>query len=174
MNRKKFIYGSIFGLATAVAVPTFLLTKLRKEESNRPKKDSDQFDEKLVKDFVVAGHSKLELVKEMLNERPNLIYTSYDWGNGDFEEAIEGAAHLGNKEIVTYLISQGARANLFVLTMLGKTALVKPVIETYPELLFAKGSHGLTLLHHAQIGECLELEDYFKEKGLTKRMIKIR
>jgi len=174
MNRKKFIYGSIFGLATAVAVPTFLITKSRKEESNQPKKKSDQFDKKLVKNFVIAGHSKLELVKEMLNERPNLIYASYDWGNGDFEEAIEGAAHLGNKEIVAYLISQGARANLFTLTMLGKTDLVKPILETYPELLFSKGPHGLTLLHHAQIGESSELVNYFKDKGLTKRMIKIK
>ncbi|WP_024772828.1 hypothetical protein [Aquimarina macrocephali] len=174
MDRKKFIYGSIVGLGTAIAIPAYLLTKPQKENAQQSKKDSDQLDEKLVKDFVIAGHSKLNLVKEMLNEHPNLIYTSYDWGNGDFEEAIEGAAHLGNKEIVNYFISKGSRANLFVLTMLGKTSLVKPVIETYPELLFAKGAHGLTLLHHAQIGECLELEDYFKEKGLTKKMIKIR
>ena len=27
----------------------------------------------------------------MLSEYPNLIYSRYDWGNGDFEEAIEGA-----------------------------------------------------------------------------------
>jgi len=174
MDRKKFIYGSVFGLATAIVVPTLLISKSRNKDSSQLKKDSDQLDLKLVKDFVIAGHSKLELVKEMLNEHPNLIYTSYDWGNGDYEEAIEGAAHLGNKEIVNYFISKGARANLFALTMLGKTALVKPVIETYPELLFAKGPHGFTLLHHAQMGKCLELEEYFKDKGLTKRMIKIR
>lgn len=174
MNRKKFIYGSLLGLGTAVAIPTFLLTKSREEESNQPIKYPDQLDRKLVKDFVVAGHSKLQLVKEMLDEHPNLIYTSFDWGNGDYEEAIEGASHLGNKEIVNYFISQGARVNLFALTMLGKTALVKPMVEAYPNLLFAKGAHGLTLLHHAQIGECVELEEYFKDKGLTKRMIKIR
>lgn len=167
MNRKKFIYGSILGLGTAITVPSIFLFKSQKKESN-------QLDIKLVKDFVVAGHSKLELVKEMLHERPNLIYTSYDWGNGDYEEAIEGAAHLGNKEIVNYLISQGARANLFTLTMLGKIDLVIPILETYPKLLFAKGPHGLTLLHHAQIGECSELVAYFKDQGLMKRMIKIR
>lgn len=167
MNRKKFIYGSLLGLGTAIAIPSVILFKSQKKVSN-------QFDEKLVKDFVTAGHSKLELVKEMLNEYPNLIYTSYDWGNGDFEEAIEGAAHLGNKEIVNYLISKGARANLFTLTMLGRTSLVQPILEAYPKLLFSKGPHGLTLLHHAQIGESLELADYFKDKGLTKRQIKIR
>jgi hypothetical protein len=173
MDRKKFIYGSIFGLVAAVATPTFLITRSGKKESDQLKENEGQLDEKLVKDFVVVGHSKLELVKEMLDEHPGLIYSAYDWGNGDFEQAIEGAAHLGNKEIVNYLISQGARANLFVLTMLGKVELVKPFLDAYPELLFAKGPHGLTLLHHAQVGESSELVEYFKEKGLTERMIKI-
>ncbi|SNY99439.1 hypothetical protein [Flagellimonas pacifica] len=174
MNRKKFIYGSLLGVGTAFAVPSYLLSKSKKEQSSPTKIEPNQLDEKLIKDFVIAGHSKLELVKEMLNEHPNLIYTSYDWGNGDYEEAIEGAAHLGNKEIVNYFITQGARPNLFALTMLGKTNLVKPAIETYPELLFAKGAHGLTLLHHAQVGESKELENYFIQKGLTKRILKIR
>ncbi|MFD2568915.1 hypothetical protein [Pseudotenacibaculum haliotis] len=174
MNRKKFIYGSLVGLGAAIAVPSYLLSTSKVKQPDPTKRASGQLDTKLIKDFVVAGHSKLDLVKEMLNEHPNLIYTSYDWGNGDYEEAIEGAAHLGNKEIVNYLISQGARPNLFALTMLGKTELVKPIIETYPELLFSKGPHGLTLLHHSKVGEAKELEDYFLEKGLTKRMIKIR
>jgi len=167
MNRKKFINGSLLGLSTALVAPTLVFPQSQKKESN-------QLDTKLVKDFVVAGHSKLELVKEMLHEYPNLIYSPYDWGNGDFEEAIEGAGHLGNKEIVNYLISQGARVNLFVLTMLGKTDLVKPVLEAYPELIFAKGPHGLTLLHHALIGESSDLADYLKAKSLSKRMIKIK
>ena len=68
----------------------------------------------------------------MLEEYPNLIYGPYDWGKGDFEEAIEGAGHLGNKEIAEYLISKGARLNLFVMKMLGKTELVKPILEAYP------------------------------------------
>ncbi len=131
-------------------------------------------DIKLVKEFVVAGHKNLPLVKEMLNEHPNLLYASYDWGNADYEEAIEGAAHLGNKEIANYLISKGARVNLFTLTMLGKTALVKATLETYPELIFAKGPHGFTLLHHANVGDAKELSLYLKEKGLNETHIKIK
>jgi hypothetical protein len=68
-------------------------------------------------------------VKELLEQYPNLIYSRYDWGNGDFEEAIEGAGHVGNKEIAQWLIEKGARPNLFVMTMLGETAIVKSVIE---------------------------------------------
>ena len=110
----------------------------------------------------------------MLEEFPNLIYSRYDWGKGDFEEAIEGAGHLGNKEIAEYLISKGTRLNLFVMTMLGKTELVKPTLEAYPEQFFAKGAHGFTLLHHAKVGEAKELYDYFKEKGLREEQSKIK
>ena len=129
-----------------------------------------------VKEFVTVGHSDLSKVKEMLAEKPNLIYSRYDWGNGDFEEAIEGAGHLGNKEIANYLIDQGARVNLFVLTMLGKTSLVKPILEAYPVLLNAKGAHGFTLLHHAKVGgeDASEMYEYLTSKGLKEMFIKIR
>ena len=174
MERKKFIYGSVLGLGAAISASVLILSKSRNSRPDQQKEGPEQLDEKLVKDFVIAGHTKLELVREMLSEYPNLIYTSYDWGMGDFEQAIDGAAHLGNKEIVNYLISQGARVNLFVLTMLGKKELVKPIIEAYPQLLFTKGPHGLTLLHHALVGESSELTDFLKGKGLNKRMIKIK
>jgi hypothetical protein len=166
MKRKAFIKKSLGGIALAGVVPTFLFSQTQQEPV--------PFDIKWVKEFVVAGHQNLQLVKEMLTERPNLIYSRYDWGNGDFEEAIEGAGHLGNKEIANYLISQGARVNLFVLTMLGKTNLVRPTLEAYPELVFAKGPHGFTLLHHAKVGEANELHDFLIEKGLTETHVAIK
>ena len=137
--------------------------------------DPESLKVEIVKEFVLAGHFNLDKVKNMLNDYPNLIYSSYDWGNGDFEEAIEGAGHKGNKEVANYLIEKGARVNLFVLTMLGKTELVKPTLEAYPNLIFSKGPHGLTLLHHAKIGgnESKELYNYLLEKGLTENKISI-
>ena len=130
----------------------------------------------LVKEFVVAGHKDLDKVKEMLNDNPNYLYCKYDWGYGDFEEAIGGAAHLGNKEVANYLISKGARVNLFILTMLGKTELVKPILDEYPQLIFSKGPHGFTLLHHAEVGgkDSEELFDYLIAKGLEQKNIKIK
>nr|MCU0421112.1 hypothetical protein [Cyclobacteriaceae bacterium] len=69
-----------------------------------------------------------------------------------------------------------ARVNLFVLTMLGKTELVKPVLEAYPKLLTALGPHGFTLLHHAKVGgeEAKELYTYLEQRGLTEVKAKIR
>jgi hypothetical protein len=168
MNRKTFIKNSLGGIVLVGAVVSPVISFAQTFQEPEP------LDLKLVKDFVVAGHKNLPLVKEMLQEYPNLIYARYDWGNSDFEEAIEGAGHLGNKEIANYLISQGARVNLFVLTMLGKTDLVIPTLEAYPELVFSKGPHGFTLLHHANVGQAKDLSDYLKEKGLSETHVKIK
>ncbi len=144
MNRKSFFNTCIVGSLGLSLAPNLALGM--SQPTPKPMKS------KIVKEFVIAGHFNLNKVKEMLHDYPNLIYTKHDWGNGDFEEAIEGAGHKGNKEVANYLIEKGARVNLFVLTMLGKTALVKSMLEEYPNLILSKGAHGLTLLHHAEIG----------------------
>ena len=104
----------------------------------------------------------------MIIELPTLLYSTWDWGGGDFETALEGAGHVGNKEIANHLIGLGARTNLFVLTMLGKTQIVKPFLEAFPQYLNARGPHGFTFLHHAQKGgdDAKELLEYFQSKGM--------
>ena len=74
------------------------------------------------------------------------------------------------EKIANYLVGLGARTNLFVLTMLGKTAIVKNYLETFPSYLTARGPHGLTFLHHAQKGgdDAKELLEYFQSKGLKE------
>ncbi len=111
----------------------------------------------------------------MATETPNLLYATHDWGKGDFETALEGAGHVGNKDIANWLIQQGARTNLFVLTMLGKTDIVKSFLETFPSYINARGPHGLTLLHHAQKGGegSKELLDYLSGKGLKEAKISL-
>lgn len=130
----------------------------------------------LVKEFVGAGHRDLAKVQQMLAEHPNLVYSKYDWGNGDYEAAIEGAGHVGNKDIANYLLEAGSRVTLYVLTMLGRTTLVKPVLEAYPQLITAKGPHGFTLLHHARVGgkEGEELYAWLQEKGLKEDRVKLQ
>ncbi|WP_282089197.1 hypothetical protein [Aquimarina algiphila] len=168
MNRKKFMMNTLGGFALISTSPISAALTLQKEP--------EPLKREMVKEFVIAGHFNLSKVKEMLHDHPNLIYAKHDWGNGDFEEAIEGAGHKGNKEVANYLIEKGARVNLFILTMLGKTMLVKSILEEFPGLLFSKGTHGLTLLHHAEIGgeESKELADYFQMKGLKEKSFKLR
>lgn len=95
-----------------------------------------------------------------------LLNASWDWGNGDFEEAIEGAGHVGSRDTALYLIDKGARFTLFVAAMLGKIEIVKPMIESYPDLINSKGPHGFDLIHHATKGgeHAIEVLNYLKSK----------
>lgn len=168
MNRKNFLLQSATAGAAVMFHPLQSLA--------RGREGTDPYKLEVVKEFVGAGHGKPDRVREMLEEYPNLLFCRYDWGNGDFEEAIEGAGHVGHKEIANYLIEKGARPNLFVLAMLGETAIVKSILERFPSLLHSRGAHGLTLLHHAVKGGegSRELADYFKSKGLTQMQYKIK
>jgi len=166
MDRKTFLQQVTIGTGALITVP-FLITG-----QTTPAKPTlaDPLPAEKVKEFVTAGHSNLEKVKSLLQEFPTLLYATWDWGGGDFETAIEGAGHVGNKEIANYLIGAGARTNLFVLTMLGKTAIVKTYLETFPGYLNARGPHGFTFLHHAQRGgeDAKELLEYIQSKGLKE------
>ena len=167
MHRKQFL------LNTSLGVTSLIINPLK---SSSQTQQVDPYKIEIVKEFVIAGHGKIEEVRQMLLEYPNLLYCRYDWGNGDFEEAIEGAGHVGNQEIAKYLIDQGARPNIYVLTMLGETEIVKSILMKYPVLLNGKGPHGFTLLHHAMKGgeSSKELLEYFNEKGLKETQIKIK
>lgn len=173
MNRKNFIQKTILGAGGIITTSSLLFSQTTTPK-NSPK--DDPLPPEMVKDFVVAGHKDLDKIKSMLQEKPNLLYAAWDWGNGDFETALEGAGHMGLKDIANYLIEQGARPNIFVLTMLGKTKEVKTILKSYPELLNSKGPHGFTLLHHAQKGgeDSKILLKYFQDKGLTETNIKIK
>ena len=163
MDRRLFLQQASIGSAGIIALPAFTMG-----ETNF--KETDPLPAEKVKDFVIAGHGNIDKVKTMLQELPTLLYATWDWGGGDFETALEGAGHVGNKEIANYLIGLGARTNLFVLTMLGKTNWVKTYLDTWPAYLNARGPHGLTLLHHAQKGgeDARELVDYLQSKGLKE------
>ena len=89
---------------------------------------------------------------------------------------MEGGAPSWQILFTQFLIDGGSRVTLFVLTMLGKTELVKPVLEAYPKLIFANGPHGFTLLHHAKQGgkDGEPLYNYLLEKGLKDTWVKIK
>ncbi|MCU0393174.1 MAG: hypothetical protein MUE81_18840 [Thermoflexibacter sp.] len=168
MNRKKFLMSSLAGLTFSLPVHQTLQAK-----NNL---DAEPYKLEVIKEFVIAGHGNLILVQTMLKEYPNIVYSTYDWGNGDFETALEGAGHVGNQEIANFLINSGARPNLFVMTMLGKTKWVKTILEEFPALLNSKGPHGFTLLHHAQKGgkNAEKLLKYLESKGLKETQFKIK
>ena len=170
MNRKRFFLQATLGLGGVATMPLAGFANNLQQDPKPAPLAADK-----VKEFVIAGHGNLEKTKQLLAEIPALLYATWDWGGGDFETALEGAGHVGNKEIAHYLIGMGARTNLFVLTMLGKTTLVKSYLELFPQYLSARGPHGLTLLHHAQKGgdDARELLAYLQDRGLTETKMKL-
>jgi len=176
MNRKKFLGQVAVGTTAFVTLNSGLFGQTMQPAQPKQIQDIPPLPLDLVKEFVIAGHGDFPKVQAMVKETPNLVFTKIDWGNGDYEAAIEGAGHVGNKEIATFLIESGSRVTLYVLTMLGRTDLVKPVLEAYPSLITAKGPHGFTLLHHAKVGgkDGEELYAYLQEKGLKEDWVKLR
>ena len=59
---------------------------------------------------------------------------------------------MGRKDIVEFLLSKGARIDLFCATMLGQLEAVKAFLTLEPALIDARGPHGFGLHFHAQVG----------------------
>jgi hypothetical protein len=125
-------------------------------EPQPDKKAADSFPQQppdLVRETVGASHRDLGRVKELVTAYPELAKASWDWGFGDWESPLEAASHTGQREIALFLMEHGARPNLFTFAMLGELAIVKAVLAVQPEHIKTPGPHGLSLLHHARVGE---------------------
>lgn len=118
----------------------------------QPSWATPQINRELAADFVIYAHSDFAMTKKLLEREPGLLNAALDWGGGDWETALGGAAHMGERETVEYLLSQGARADLFCAAMLGQLEIVRGWLTTQPKLIDAKGPHGFSLHFHAQVG----------------------
>lgn len=166
ISRTKFI-ASLTGAASFLILNNKIMASPKPEQNQqRP----DPLDPKIVQEFVRMGHHDLEGVKTKLTEMPALLNATTDWGAGDFETALGGASHMGRKDIATFLISKGARMDIFTAAMLGYTDLVVSMCTKHPELLNSKGPHGITLLMHAQKGgdDSKKIIEFLNTKGIVK------
>jgi len=106
----------------------------------------------LVQAFVVTAHGDLNRVVDMLEQEPMLVNAAWDWGGGDWETGLGGAAHMGRRDIALYLLDHGARMDIFAAAMLGYVEVVKAIIGAAPSTRSLYGPHGIPLLAHAQAG----------------------
>lgn len=137
----------------------------------KPSWKNKQINRLMAEDFVIFAHSDLDKVKMLLEREPNLINATIDWGGGDWENGLGGASHMGRKDIVKFLLSKGARMDLFCATMMGKLEIVKSMLTLEPALIDARGPHGFSLHFHAQVGQedakpVLDYLQSIKEKEL--------
>jgi hypothetical protein len=106
----------------------------------------------LAREMVTVSHYDLKRVKELVEARPSLARAAWDWGFGDWENALGAASHMGNRPIAEYLISKGARPSLFSSTMLGHLEVVKAFVAAQPGVQRIRGPHSISLLAHAKAG----------------------
>jgi hypothetical protein len=165
ITRKKFIQLTVLG-GMALELPDLAWGQATQEKPAPLKLE-------LVKEFVGVSHSNLDRVKELLGNEPQLLHCSYDWGGGDFESGIEAAGHVGNNDVAQFLLSKGARYNIYLACMLGHLDVVKLVMTSNPNLLNSKGPHGFTLLHHANKGgdQAKVIVEYLKALGAKETKI---
>jgi hypothetical protein len=159
IHRKQFL---TFGLLGSAGL---MLSKNAIAQQDKP----PALDKDLVKEFVIKCHGDLARSKELLAQQPALLNACWDWGGGDFETGLEGAGHMGNREIAQFLLDNGARMNIFCAAMLGKLDIVKNFLTAFPNLKSSKGPHGLQLLHHARKGgeQAKEVLDYLQSIGAS-------
>ncbi|MEO9513286.1 MAG: hypothetical protein ABJN84_14125 [Flavobacteriaceae bacterium] len=165
MNRKTFLKKNLVLGGIALTAPSILLAKNYAGQQ-------ETFNNKLIQEFVFAAHKSLEDTRKIFEEYPLLLNCTNQFKRGDFETAVGGASHMGRRDIVDFLVSKGARLDIFNYTFLGYDEFVKKLILEHPGLLKSSGPHGFTLLHHAEVGERMELAEWLKSKGLTEKHFK--
>ncbi len=153
-QRRRFIKSSAFGLIGITAFGNLSAKDTVKIEKD---KNADtlfyrypSMNDSMVSGIVGASHGNFDKVKELVNARPELAGASWDWGFGDWETALGAASHVGRRDIAEFLMSHGARPDIFTYAMLGMLNSVKEIIETIPGIQTHGGPHGITLLQHAK------------------------
>lgn len=142
ISRKKFLaFAATGGIATLFG---------QMPQAKKPK--GDPLPTELVKEWIGKAHSDFARVQELYTQEPRLLNASFDHGGGDFESALEAAGHMGRRDIAEFLLSKGARMNVFCAAMLGRLDIVKAVLSLHPDLKNSAGPHGLKLIHHATQG----------------------
>ena len=126
-------------------------------------KKKDTINPRSVAEFVMAAHHDFDAVKEMVEEDPRLVNATMDMGNGDWEAALDGAAHMGRADIVHYLIEKGARFDfLCMAVMLDEVEIVKAILNAFPMALERSGVHGFPLKHFAEMGKAEKVMTYLE------------
>ena len=151
-QRRRFIKSSAFGLIGITA-----LGNLSAQNTAGKAENTDSLfyrypgiNDAMASGIVGASHGNFDKVKELVNARPELAGASWDWGFGDWETALGAASHVGRRDIAEFLITHGARPDIFTYTMMGMLKSVQEIIETVPGIQTHNGPHGITLLQHAK------------------------
>jgi len=121
-----------------------------------------------IREFVIASHFDLAKVKAMLAEDVSLLNVEHQWGPNDFENGIGAAAHVGNRAIAEFFLSQGVPSNICVAAMLGNVDEVKAHLAGDSALANAKGAHGIPVMFHAAMSGSTAVTDLLRDYGCNE------
>ena len=178
VSRRVAVKSSVFGLLT-ISIPNMLFAKHVEKVADDSVSDKagaryPSIEDSIVSEVVGVSHFNLDRLKELVDPRPELARACWDWAFADWETAIGAASHVGRKDIVQYLISKGARPDIFTFAMLGSYSIVKSIVELQPGVQQTAGPHGISLLQHVKNGmaenksenaEAKKLIDYLESLG---------
>ncbi len=123
-----------------------------------------------IRDFVIAGHGNLPRIREMLMENPDLLNASYQWSDNDSETALQAAAQAGSTPVAEYLLGHGAPMDICTAAMLGRQDVVERLLDKDPDLIHARGAHGISLMAHAAWSNNVALASMLFKRGATEGM----
>jgi len=154
-QRRRFIKSTAFGLIGITTLGNASAHGVINKTEMGNNADSlfyryPSMNDEMVSGIVGASHGNFDKVKELVTARPELAGASWDWGFGDWETALGAASHVGRRDIAEFLMSHGARPDIFTYAMMGMLKSVQEIIETVPGIQTHGGPHGITLLQHAK------------------------
>ncbi|WP_202927969.1 hypothetical protein [Cyclobacterium roseum] len=144
--------------ALGLAIPNFSLASqstnrvLKLTENDTVPEQFPNITPEIIEEVVGKSHFDLDRVKELVEKRPELSRSVWEWRFGDFESAIGAASHVGRRDIALYLMSKGARPTVFTFAMLGHFQVIKSIAEASKGIQEVTGPHGISLLDHAYAG----------------------
>jgi uncharacterized protein len=126
---------------------------------------TNSFSTDQLREFVIAGHWNLPKVQEILAQFPEILNVPYQWGENDYETAIQGAAHVGSPHVAEFLLAQGAPLEICTAAMLGRLDDVTRLLAADPALINARGAHAIPLIAHAALSGNVALVQMLYERG---------
>lgn len=124
----------------------------------------DSLNARLVLDFVLKAHGDFDNLQTLLDDDARLVNAVWEMGDGDWESALDAAAHMGRADIARHLVDRGARLDLLYLAaMLDEVDLVRAIIAAFPGVEHVKGVHGFPLRHFAEQGNAQKVLAYLDE-----------
>ena len=117
--------------------------------------------QEMIDQFVGNAHGNLAVVKELLEHYPSMISANASWT----ETAVQAAAQTGQVDIVNYLIDHGAEYDICTAAMLGNLGCMDDFLKEDPNLITARGAHGIPLLYFPVLHARMKVADYLLQHG---------